>query len=246
MAWDRLKKDQVAIVCSVVILFFILVAIFAPFLTSLQAPDPTTGTQGHPRTRSTPIWSTERQLPPSACRPPTGSASSRGSADLFARWAYGARPSLVIGFTAAAASTIIGVTLGLLAGYISGATDRAISWIIDFFLSLPLLLLVLAIVPIMQKSFAAEQRPLGRTRLSAIRFFVLIVDPCSSSAGWRSWPASSRRGQSLREREFVQAARAIGVPTRQILFQEILPNLVGPIIVSASIAFRPSSPSRRP
>ena len=147
---------------------------------------------------------------------------------------YGARPSLIIGFVAAVASTIIGVTLGLIAGYLGGVADKVISWVIDFFLSLPILLLVLAIVPIMQKSLAAGG-DLTAEETSTIRFWVLIV--ILFVFGWMGL-ARLVRGEvkSLREREFVQAARAIGVPTRSILFREILPNLVGPIIVSASIA----------
>ncbi len=135
---------------------------------------------------------------------------------------------------AAAASTIIGVTFGLIAGYLGGVADKIISWVIDFFLSLPILLLVLAIVPIMQKSLASSG-DLTADETSRIRFFVLIV--ILFVFGWMGL-ARLVRGEvkSLREREFVQAARAIGVPTRSILFREILPNLVGPIIVSASIA----------
>lgn len=234
VAWDRLKKDRVAIVCSVVIAFFILVAVFAPFLTSLQAVDPTTGLEASPDAINTDLVDMDGN-------PTVGMSAAhwlgiepRLGRDLFARWAYGARPSLVIGFTAAAASTIIGVTLGLLAGYLSGVTDRAISWVIDFFLSLPLLLLVLAIVPIVQLRVAGD-RDLSADELSAVRFFVIIA--ILIVFGWMGL-ARLVRGEvtSLREREFVQAARAIGVPTRQILFKEILPNLVGPIIVSASIA----------
>jgi peptide/nickel transport system permease protein len=146
----------------------------------------------------------------------------------------GARPSLIIGFVAAAVSTLLGVTLGLLAGYVGGWTDRVITWVTDFFLSLPILLLVIAIVPIMQKSIAAGS-DLTAEQTSTIRFWVLIF--ILFGFGWMGL-ARLVRGEvkSLREREFVQAARAIGVPTRQILFKEVLPNLVGPIIVSASIA----------
>jgi peptide/nickel transport system permease protein len=154
--------------------------------------------------------------------------------DLFARWSSGARPSLVIGFAAAAISTVIGVTLGLLAGYLGGVVDRVITWVIDFFLSIPLLLLIIAMVPIIERRFASEET-LTAEQTSAIRFWILIA--VLFAFGWMGL-ARLVRGEvvSLREREFVQAARAVGVPTRQILFREILPNLVGPIIVSASIA----------
>ena len=234
VAWDRLKKDKVAIVCAVIILFFILVAIFAPFLTSLQAVDPITGAKASPDQVHTKLVDFNG-LPIVGASPAHWlGVEPRLGRDLFARWAYGARPSLIIGFVAAAASTLIGVTLGLIAGYLGGASDRVISWIIDFFLSLPILLLVLAIVPIMQKSLAGNS-DLSAEQTSAIRFYVLIT--ILFIFGWMGL-ARLVRGEvkSLREREFVQAARAIGVPTRQILFREVLPNLVGPIIVSASIA----------
>jgi len=234
VAWARLKRDKVAIVCSVIILFFLLVAIFAPFLVSLEAVDPITGAKADPSTVHT-------ELVDFNGLPTVGASSAhwlgvepRLGRDLFARWAYGARPSLIIGFVAAFASTLIGVTLGLIGGYLGGASDKFISWVIDFFLSLPILLLVLAIIPIMQKRIAAGN-DLTAQETSMIRFWVLIT--ILVVFGWMGL-ARLVRGEvkSLREREFVQAARAIGVPTRSILFREILPNLVGPIIVSASIA----------
>lgn len=234
VAWDRLKKDKVAIVCSVVILFFILLAIFAPLISSLQAVDPETGVRADP-------YAVHTELVDFNGLPTVGASSAhwlgvepRLGRDLFSRFAYGAQPSLIIGFMAATASTIIGVTLGLLAGYVGGIVDRIISWVIDFFLSLPILLLVIAIVSIAQQRFAAGET-LTDEQTSNIRFWVLIV--VLFFFGWMGL-ARLVRGEvtSLREREFVQAARAIGVPTRQILFREILPNLVGPIIVSASIA----------
>lgn len=234
VAWARLKKDKVAIVCFAIIIFFIVVAIFAPFLYSLESVDPTTGAKADP-------YTTYTKLVDINGLPTVGTSAAhwlgvepRLGRDLFARWAVGARPSLIIGFVAAAASTIIGVTLGLIAGYLGGVADKIISWIIDFFLSLPILLLVLAIVPIMQKSLASNG-DLSAEETSQIRFVVLIV--ILFVFGWMGL-ARLVRGEvkSLREREFVQAARAIGVPTRGILFREVLPNLVGPIIVSASIA----------
>ena len=234
VAWARLKRDKVAIICSAIILFFLLVAIFAPFLVSLEAVDPITGAKADPSTVHT-------ELVDFNGLPTVGASSAhwlgvepRLGRDLFARWAYGARPSLVIGFVAAFASTVVGVALGLIGGYLGGASDKVISWVIDFFLSLPILLLVLAIIPIMQKRIAAGG-DLTPEETSTIRFWVLIV--ILVVFGWMGL-ARLVRGEvkSLREREFVQAARAIGVPTRSILFREILPNLVGPIIVSASIA----------
>src|SRR3954447_7105718 len=174
VAWARLKRDKVAIICSAIILFFLLVAIFAPLLVSLEAVDPITGAKAD-------VGTVHTELVDFNGLPTVGASSAhwlgvepRLGRDLFARWAYGARPSLIIGFVAALASTVLGVALGLVGGYIGGATDKVISWIIDFFLSLPILLLVLAIIPIMQKRIAAGN-DLTPEQTSAIRFWVLIV-----------------------------------------------------------------------
>ncbi|MDC5695947.1 ABC transporter permease [Intrasporangium calvum] len=234
VAWDRLRRDKVAIVCAGVILFFVLVALFAPLLTSLQSVDPVTGTRADPYTTHTELLDLNG-FPSEGMSSAHWLGIEKGlGRDLFARWAYGARPSLVIGFAAAALSTVLGVTFGLLAGYLGGAVDRAISWVTDFFLSLPLLLLIVAVVPIVELRFG-ERGSLTAEQTSTIRFWIVMA--VLVTFGWMAL-ARLVRGEvvSLREREFVQAARAIGVPTRQILSREILPNLVGPIIVSASIA----------
>ncbi|MGN6753479.1 MAG: ABC transporter permease [Intrasporangium sp.] len=234
IAWDRLKKDKVAIVCTIIVVFFILVAVFAPLLTSLQTVDPITGVKATPDQTATDLVDLNG-FPKQGITSSHWLGVEKGlGRDLFARWTYGARPSLIIGFVAAALSTVIGVTMGLLAGYLGGIVDRVISWVIDFFLSLPFLLMVIATTPILELRFGARGS-LTPEETSNIRFWLIIG--LLVLFGWMGL-ARLVRGEvvSLREREFVQAARAIGVPTRHILFKEILPNLVGPIIVSASIA----------
>jgi ABC-type dipeptide/oligopeptide/nickel transport system permease subunit len=228
IAWDRLKGDKIAISCFGIVIFFILVAIFAPLLVKLEGEqlnvyhsDLISALDTYPIIGANPQhWF--------GVEPRTGR-------DLFAVWAYGARPSLVIGFVAATLSTILGITLGLLAGYLGGRVDKVIGWNIDFLLSLPLLVVVLAVVPVVQQRFTPVGETLTAEQKSGIRFYVLIV--ILVFFGWIGL-ARLIRGEvfSLREREFVQAAKVIGVKTRHILFKEILPNLVGPIIVSASIA----------
>ena len=228
IAWDRLRTDKVAIVCFGVVVFFVLVAIFAPLLVKLEGE---VLNQYH-----SDLISAENTYPIiGATREHWFGVEPRTGRDLFAVWAYGARPSLIIGFVAATLSTIVGITLGLLAGYLGGKVDKVIGWVIDLLLSLPLLLMFLAIVPVIQQRFTPAGESLTAEQKSSLRFYVIIA--IMVFFGWIGL-ARLIRGEvlSLREREFVQAAKVIGVPTRHILFKEILPNLVGPIIVSASIA----------
>jgi ABC-type dipeptide/oligopeptide/nickel transport system permease subunit len=226
IAMDRLRKDKVALVCATLVVLFILLAIFAPVLAKLEGSDiakfnpdlvdaygfPTTGpTAAH--------WF--------GVEPKTGR-------DNFARWVYGARPSLIIAFVATIFGTVVGVVMGLLAGFLGGWVDRVISWLIDFVLSLPYLLFAIAMVPIVEQLRGGSFN-LTPSQQASIRFFVLIF--VLSFFGWAGL-ARIIRGEvlSLREREFVLAAKAIGVPTRQVLFKELLPNLVAPIVISASLA----------
>jgi peptide/nickel transport system permease protein len=127
------------------------------------------------------------------------------------------------------AATLIGVVVGLFAGFSRGWGDKIVGFIIDVFLSLPFLLVALAVAPILVSRFGTNPSQLEFWQFSAL----LIV---LSLFGWMTL-ARLVRGEvlSLREREFVQAARIIGVPTRTILFKELLPNLIAPIIVSISL-----------
>jgi len=226
IAFDRLRKDRMAIICACVVLFFVLVAVLAPLLCALEGQNysdfhtelvdefgfPTIGPNAD-------HWF--------GVEPKTGR-------DLFAQWTYGARPSLVIAFVAAITSSVVGVVLGLTAGFLSGWVDRVISWVIDFVLSLPYLLVAIAAVPIVV-GVAGGVNALSPQDNADIRFFVLIG--VLVFFGWASL-ARLIRGEviSLREREFVAAAKVIGVPTRRVLFKELLPNLVAPIVISLSLA----------
>jgi peptide/nickel transport system permease protein len=223
---DRLRKDKLAVVCVCIILFFILIAVFAPLLSKLEGQTynafntdlvdefgfPTLGANAQ-------HWF--------GVEPKTGR-------DNFARWVYGARPSLIVAFSATLFGTVVGVIAGLLAGFLGGWTDRVISWIIDFVLSLPYLLFAIALVPIVE-SMRGGSFNLTPEEQASTRFYVLIF--VLSFFGWAGL-ARIIRGEvlSLREREFVLAAKAIGVPTRQVLFKELLPNLVAPIVISASLS----------
>ncbi|GAA0959058.1 ABC transporter permease [Kribbella koreensis] len=226
IAMDRLRKDKVAIVCASLVVFFILIAVFAPLLVKLEGADVGTfhtdlvDEFGYP----TILANAEHWF---GVEPKTGR-------DNFARWVYGAQPSLIVAFVATVIGTIVGVVAGLLAGFLGGWVDRIISWVIDFVLSLPYLLFAIAMVPIVE-SLRGGSFNLTPAEQSSTRFYVLIF--VLSFFGWAGL-ARIIRGEvlSLREREFVLAAKAIGVPTWQVLFKELLPNLVAPIVISASLA----------
>lgn len=148
--------------------------------------------------------------------------------DVFARVLYGARVSLFVAFVATGLSMIVGVTLGMVAGYFRGPVDMAISRVIDLLLAFPILLLALGLATACSLGhgcFGGLLKP----GLVVVIFVIAFVN-------W-TYIARIVRGQvlSLREKEFVEAARSLGASNSRIIFKEILPNLVAPIIVYATL-----------
>ncbi|HWJ82673.1 MAG TPA: ABC transporter permease [Nocardioides sp.] len=228
IAFDRLRKDWVAVVCFVVILFFVVIAVFAPLLENLFGVSTDTVLAS---TRVDLVTGLPKIGPPNHGFDPShpfGVAPADGT-DNLAVWMRGCRTSLLLALVATVGSTIIGVVLGLMAGFMGGVVDAIISFVIDLFLTFPFLLAALSVAPILNERYATEPEKLGN-----VSFYVLIG--ILVFFGWM-YVARLVRGEALalREREFVKAARVIGVPTRQILFKEILPNLLAPIIVSISL-----------
>jgi peptide/nickel transport system permease protein len=219
IAWMRLRHDKVAIAGGVVVVFLILVAIFGPLL--VQSPytyhenliDPT---------YSRPIgpWGGISLAHPFGLEPINGR-------DLLARVVYGARVSLIIAFLATALAVGIGVVMGVIAGYFGGWVDSVIARAMDIFLAFPLLVFAIALVGVIPSSAFGLS---GNSLRIGLLIFVI---------GFFAWPYMGRiiRGQtlSLREREFVDAARSMGARGPYILFRELLPNLVGPILVYSTL-----------
>ena len=227
IALDRLRHDKIAMTCLGIVIIFVLIALFAPLLTrlfgvELQAGDPVNDTKADSFPAIGPPDYGFTWEAPLGLEPRTGN-------DLLAEWFYGARTSLGVATVSTIAATLIGIVVGLVAGFARGWLDRIIAFVIDIFLSLPFILVALAMAPIIVSRFGAQPERLEFVQLCALLFVLSVF-------GWMTL-ARLIRGEvlSLREREFVQAARVIGVPTRSILFKELLPNLVAPIVVSISL-----------
>jgi peptide/nickel transport system permease protein len=227
IALDRLRKDKIALVCFVIVILFVLIAVAAPLLTKLFGVELHAGNPVKDLDEfNFPLFG-----PPDhdfTWKAPLGIAPDTAN-DNLAEWFYGARTSLLVATVSTLASTIIGITVGLLAGFGTGWLDKVINFFVDVFLSLPFILVALALAPIIVTRFGTKPELLKLWQLVAL----LIV---LSLFGWMTL-ARLIRGEvlSMREREFIQAARVIGVPTRQILVKELLPNLIAPIIVSISL-----------
>ena len=229
IAIGRLRQDVVAMVCLGIVMIFVLIAIFAGTLADLFNVNLTVGSpaqqldflgDGMPL-KGPPNYGFDPEHP--------FGIAPRTANDNLAYWLYGCRTSLTVATSAAVLATFIGVVLGLVAGFAGGLVDKAISFVTDLFLTLPFLLMALVIAPIINSRFA-DQPDLYPTlqKWSLIGILVFF--------GWMG-VCRLVRGEtlSLREREFIQASRVIGMPTGRILFKELLPNLVAPIVVSVSL-----------
>jgi peptide/nickel transport system permease protein/oligopeptide transport system permease protein len=219
IAWMRLRRDKVAMGGGIVIILLILVAILGPHF--VQNPNTYHADLINP-TFSRPNGS----LGGISAAHPLGVEPVTGR-DMLARVVDGAQYSLLIGFLATALAVVIGVMMGVIAGYFGGWVDAAIARTMDVFLAFPLLVFAIALVAIIPSSGFG----LSGNGLRVVLLIFII--------GFFAWPYMGRiiRGQtlSLREREFVDAARSLGARGPYILFRELLPNLWAPILVYATL-----------
>jgi peptide/nickel transport system permease protein len=219
IAWERLKRDKLALTGGVVVLVLIVVALLAPVITSLVGQDPDAYHEG----LIDPLFGTPKGSLGGISGDHWLGVEPVNGRDIFARILYGARISLLVGFLSAIVAVVLGTVLGVLAGFFGGWIDSVISRVMDGLLAFPQLLFIIALVSVMPNEM------LGLSG-SSVRVFVMIL-----VIGFFGWPYIGRvvRGQtlSLREREYVEAARSLGAGRLYILFKELLPNLVAPIIV---------------
>jgi ABC-type dipeptide/oligopeptide/nickel transport system permease subunit len=217
--WRRLRADRVALAALAFIALLVLVAILAPLVVKLFGAPP-------PNAKAT-----------DALDPTFGSPTGPSSEhlfgvdglgrDVFSRVVYGARVSLEVAIVATGTAVVAGVLVGMLAAYYGGWIDTIISRALDVLLAFPILLLGIGL---------ASACALGNGCLGIIQPGLTVVIVVIALA---TFPYIARiiRGQvlSLREKEFVEAARAQGASNTRIMFREILPNLVAPMIVYATL-----------
>jgi peptide/nickel transport system permease protein len=225
IAWRRLKRDRAAMGGAVVILLLILMALLAPLIVKWVGYDPNsfhTDKLDQATLQPTSTFPFGKFDPDHlmGVEPPFGR-------DIFSRVVYGARISLLIAFVATLLSVIIGATLGVIAGYFGGWVDWLISRAMDLFLAFPLLVFAIALAGVIpDQAFGLS----GDTLRIVLLIFII---------GFFNWGYIARiiRGQalSLREKEFVDAARSLGARGPYILVREMLPNLIAPILIYATL-----------
>ncbi len=208
LAWLRIRRDRVAMASAIVIILIALLAILAPVIAHLT---------GHG------VDQEFHRIGENLDGSPKGPGhiflwgTDDQGRDLLVRCAYGARVSLEAGLIATAIAVFIGTTVGLAAGYLGKIVDTLLSRTIDLVLALPYLLFAIALVAVVGPSL--------RIAIAVIAFF--------------SWASVGRiiRGQvlSLREREFVEAARSLGASSTRIMFVDVLPNVLAQVVVLSSL-----------
>ena len=203
-AWQRLRRNKLAVLGGVILLVLVFVALFAPLIAPYSyeklVRDPVTNRSIQNQAPSAAHWF----------------GTDRLSRDEFSRVVYGARISLSVGVVSQLIILLVGLPIGLLAGYYGRWVDMVLMRITDVMYAFPTVLFAVVI--------------LAAIGQSVFNIYLAI--------GLTFWPSMARlvRSQvlSLREKEYVEAARSIGVPAWRIMFLQILPNALGPIIVAVT------------
>ncbi|MEI2827822.1 MAG: ABC transporter permease [Dermatophilaceae bacterium] len=218
--WRRLRKNTLAMGGLVVLILFVLMALGAPLITS---QDPTAFHGG--QTQLPPVWVAESPAKDKP-NPEFIFGTDNGARDVFSRVVYGARTSVFVGIIPTLIIMVIGVTVGMSTGFFGGWLDNILMRVVDILEAFPdILFYIVLTVALRETAFGNAANGL------LLLFFALAVV---------SWGGLSRlvRGTTLtiRNQEYIDAARSLGASNFQILFKHILPNALGIIVVWAALA----------
>ena len=209
-AWRRFRRHRLAVASAIILALMVLAIAFGPLLWPVQINDIDFSAQ-----LQGPSWAH-----------PFGTDDL--GQDLLARMLYGGRISLSVGLAAMSVSVCVGTLVGAIAGVSRGSIDTALVWLMDLFLSLPQVPVLLVIIYLYRDSLTKLLGP-------EVGTFILIV----VGIGSFRWMTVARlvRAQffALREKEFVEAARALGASTFRLVVRHVLPNALGPVIVAGTI-----------
>jgi len=243
-AWRRMRRNRAALMGAAIIIGIVLVAVFAPYLTSYSYAE-----QNYLAINTAPRWVIDLFPKMQEVGQPMGYVRVNNDyrfgtdalgRDLFTRIIFGARISLAVAFIGPLTSLLVGTVYGMVSGYAGGRTDNIMMRLVDIMYAFPTLLLVILMMAFFRATFSQSETGTLAYRLNKIdsafggMLFIFI------GIGITSWMDTARlaRGQvlSLREKEFIEAAQSIGTRDRHILFRHVLPNIMGPVIVRESLA----------
>jgi peptide/nickel transport system permease protein len=217
--WARFVHDRAALGGMVFIIVLLALAIFAPLIARLvgHSPNQLFGSMltplGLPKGPNSSFWF----------------GADQAGRDVFVRTLYGARTSLTVSVVGTGAATVLGTITGTVAGYYGGWLDTVISRFVDVLLSLPLLLFAIGLASVCSVSTMGCLGGVLQPGLSLVMAIIALF----------TWPYMARivRGQviALKQRDFAEAARALGARDSRIMFIDLLPNMIAPIIVYATL-----------
>lgn len=238
-AMRRLVRNKAAVVGGIMVIILVSMAILAPLIAPYSFEK-----QKLTDNNKVPAWLITI-FPNMANYAKTSNAYMLGAdyvgRDLFSRILYGSRISLAVAIIAPIISMTVGATFGTISGYFGGRTDNIMMRIVDVLYAFPTILFIILMMAVFRSTLSSSAPP------GTIQYFVNGIDAAMGGLffifvglGLTAWETMARlaRGQvlSVREKEYVEAARSMGAGDRRIMFRHILPNIIGPLIVAETLA----------